>query len=727
MLWLLGRAALAQAPVQEVIVLAPARAAGQPVHAACYQKVELAVALAPAVQREVAGGTLNPYDPRQVDLTAKLYDADSGQPVQPPVLGFYTERFRTDADGQAVGQPLASAHPWHLRFVLARPGRYRLRLHCAVRQAPDPGPGQEAGFDVVATAARPGQHGPLGFPPGQPYLRFADGAPFFAIGENLADYSGTSSFTPDDIPRLGTNTYPPYAVRAYRQVLDSLHRQGGNFARLLLSPASFEVEWDSAGYYGAQQNRAQDLDQVLALAEQRRVYLQLGAFHYIDYRLQVEADPTTRLLLWDHNPYRRLPGVRLPIDVFRQVQGDSCGLNPDAEQLFANKLRYLVARWGYSPNLAALEIFAEFDNLDRDPALAPEGFYWSWRGCPRPNYYYVELMQRRLAARLRAWCPRLLLTSSPATYIAGASLFQDSAIAFTSFHFYSDLQNYGQLYNYVVRWAQHAYQKPVQGGECGFSGAWYQSDNHSEFRNLLWSSSFSGSFGTGLNWWSWGYLHHHWPGWPQGVDYMKSVARFFAQKDLTRYAYEPVRTPLVPDSAALRPCLPGGVGPPECLEAGRANRVMPDPNNDPALAAPASLLPSDRRLEAFALRSPGRVLGWVHHRDDYWYNRPHQTDPAQRARYLHPDAAGQVPATRQTVRYVTDLCGARLTVAGLPPGARYRLEWWQTLGPGGPRPRYAYPVAADAQGEVQLPVPDLVAADARGNGPDYAFKLLARP
>jgi len=728
LLVLLAHAVAAQ--VQEVVALAPAAQAGV-VQAACYQKIELAISVQAALQAEITHGTLNPYDPREVDLTAEVLDAATGQPVQSPALGFYTERFRIDADGQAIGEPLPSAHPWRLRLALARPGHYRLRLHCRVRGAEvapaDTASAPAAGPELVAVPAVAGQHGPLHFPQGQPFLEFADGKSFFAIGENLTAYSGTSQFVPPGTKATGRNTYPPYAVKAYRQVFKALHASGGNFARVMLLPSTFEFEWEQAGNYRTGQNRAQDLDALLALAEQQGIYLQLSAFSYEGFHRTTAVGSTKEPLYdWRRSPYRTLPGVSLPIDVFRDP-ADGCSLNQEAKQLFANKLRYLVARWGYSPHLVTVEIFNEFDNLDHDAELAPSGFYWAKLAtCTRSNGSYVDQMQVELARQVRVWCPRLLVTTSPAAYLAGGEALADSAFSYYSYHYYNDLRNYSQLGSYVAAYGKAHYRQPVQWGEYGFGGAWYHAVNLADFRNPLWSSAFSGSFGAGVYFWSWGVLHHNWPGSEQGVVHFRPVARFFAPENLNSRPYQPLRTPFVPEAAAPRPCLADStktIGPPECLDPALANRNRPDEVVDSALAVPATLLPSDLRLEAYALHHPTRVLGWVHHRDEYWYNLPHNCQTGREANYMHPSPSGKLPAGYQLRRYVSNLSGATLRVPGLLPHATYRLEWWQTLGAGGPRPGCDQTVDTDADGTAVLPVPDLVAPDAVGNAPDYAFKL----
>ncbi|QKG51532.1 hypothetical protein [Hymenobacter sp. BRD67] len=221
-----------------------------------------------------------------------------------------------------------------------------------------------------------GQHGPLRFPAGQPFLEFADGHSFFAVGENLTGYSGASQFVPAGVKATGRNAYPPYAIKAYRQVFSDLQAVGGNFARVMLLPSSFEFEWQQAGNYTAGQNRAQDLDALFSLAEQKGIYLQVSAFINIAFNLKIERDSSQDAYVWAHNPYRQLPGVSQPIDVFRSP-ADSCSLNLAAEQLFANKLRYIVARWGYSPHLAAVELFNEFDNLGSDQGSKPQSVYWA--------------------------------------------------------------------------------------------------------------------------------------------------------------------------------------------------------------------------------------------------------------------------------------------------------------------------------------------------------------
>ena len=113
-----------------------------------------------------------------------------------------------------------------------------------------------------------------------------------------------------------------------------------------------------------------------------------------------------------------------------------------------------------------------------------------------------------------------------------------------------------------------------------------------------------------------------------------------------------------------------------------------------AVFEPGGASTSTLDLEVFALRSPARVIGWVHNRANYWYKLPHRadsnTDPTRR---LHNDNQSSTPDS------IPALVGQRVTVPRVARPGRYRLEFFSTY-PFYARSRGGHGKSADLQQEL---------------------------
>ncbi len=163
------------------------------------------------------------------------------------------------------------------------------------------------------------------------YLRFDDGTPYFAIGENLAWYGDRGTYDYDDW-------------------FAKLAGQGVNYVRLWMPSWAFGLEWtepNTLGNYTEQLDRAWQLDYVLQQAAQHGIYGLLSIQNHGAFSLTANSE-------WDKNPYNAANGGPLeqPEDVFT---------NAEAKQLFERRLRYIVARWGASPNVLGWELWNEID------------------------------------------------------------------------------------------------------------------------------------------------------------------------------------------------------------------------------------------------------------------------------------------------------------------------------------------------------------------------------
>ncbi|RYE30094.1 MAG: DUF5060 domain-containing protein, partial [Sphingobacteriaceae bacterium] len=168
-------------------------------------------------------------------------------------------------------------------------------------------------------------------------LQFDNGKPFRGIGENI----GWESRAHDDSKfSKGLHENPKYN---YEYMLRSLANHGGNFYRTWISSFNLPIDWQ----HGFNSNRYQatdkyfnpsaiaKMDRLVSLSDSLGVYMMLtlgqGAYNLKDGGFSPNA-----------------------ADFF---------VNPKSKERYKNRLRYFIARWGYSTSIGAWEFFNEVDNV----------------------------------------------------------------------------------------------------------------------------------------------------------------------------------------------------------------------------------------------------------------------------------------------------------------------------------------------------------------------------
>ena len=160
---------------------------------------------------------------------------------------------------------------------------------------------------------------------------FDSGARYYPLGHNQAWHSGGLP----DIPEL----------------FGKMHTAGENWSRVWMNHWDGKnLDWNSdkkkQGKLGEiDLESAKRWDAIVDAAEKNEIYFQLTLQHHG----QVSADVNPN---WDDNPYNVKNGGFLtnPEDFFT---------DPKARALTKRKLYYILARWGYSPNILAWELFNE--------------------------------------------------------------------------------------------------------------------------------------------------------------------------------------------------------------------------------------------------------------------------------------------------------------------------------------------------------------------------------
>jgi len=251
------------------------------------------------------------------------------------------------------------------------------------------------------------------------------------------------------------------------------------------------------------------LDQVFKLAEQRHVYLMLTLLNHGAFSTSVNPE-------WNDNPYNAANGGPLK-------EPRLFARNQQAKEFFKHRLRYIAARWGYSPNLFAWEWWNEVNWTPIDDiALKP---------------WIAEM-----TVQLQQYDPYRHLASSSYAGISSTPLWKMPELSFAQQHDYSGNDPIKLLPITYRVLADKAPEKPVLLAEFGLDAAGGTTQRGLEaihFHNGIWAAPFSGYAGTAMHWW-WDTFVDPGNRW---VEYRR-IAEFLKGADLA---------PLAPAKAQIAP------------------------------------------------------------------------------------------------------------------------------------------------------------------------------
>src|SRR5258708_23498489 len=208
------------------------------------------------------------------------------------------------------------------------------------------------GTFVVTPSKRPGF---IRMGKNKRYFGYDNGAPYFPVGSDF-----------------GWSWYGAKGKVGYQNWLKKLHDVGANYARLYIDvPWFIGLDWRApAGNYLYAQEDAWRLDTILQTAEEQGIALEIvlvWSQGYTSYGGLPVIPPTTPgrpdiSADWSKNPYNAAQGGPFagPAHFFRTDPG---------LELFKRRLRYVIARWGYSTNVFAWDMI---DQLDRVSVTNPD-------------------------------------------------------------------------------------------------------------------------------------------------------------------------------------------------------------------------------------------------------------------------------------------------------------------------------------------------------------------
>lgn len=289
-------------------------------------------------------------------------------------------------------------------------------------------------------------------------LVYDDGTPFRGIGENLCWESRVK-----DDNRFFSALHEQHERFNYDVMLPAFAKNGGNFTRFWMCPWNFPIDRHddfnnnryepSDEYYNP--SAVKRLDDVMALSESlgMRVMLCMG-----------QGDVTA-----DHEFF----------------------LSEEAKARMRNRLRYIVARWGYSPSVAMWEFFNEIDNLQ---FYDPEN--------PIPAWDIVS-WHAEMAAYLKELDPYAHVVTTSISHRDLAGLNDVPDIDINQRHIYCATETIPA----VIRRYEDVHGKPYIIGEYSYEWNWFKNFGEFEagmvtdFRRGPWYGVFNPTPVTPMSWW----------------------------------------------------------------------------------------------------------------------------------------------------------------------------------------------------------------------------------
>lgn len=414
----------------------------------------------------------NPYDPTQITVTGTF---TSPTETTIGVPAFYMQRYEQVCEQGCLSEELEPRGngEWRIRFTPTRLGEWSYDIR-AVTQTDQRFVIDSGRFEVVES----GKPGFISIPRNSQYFVFDDGSAYFPVGQNLAwsweDGGG---------------------IFAYIDWLDELQAAGANYARLFIDiPWFIGLEWEvPAGQYGGTgQEAAWRLDTIVEAAEKRGIYLQLVLIWHQAFReytgTPVNVPPTPdradTSADFDNNPYNvvRAGTLQNPGGVF---------IDPVSQSLLEQRLRYIVARWGYSPHVFAWEVVDRFDRMENFEAERGN----EWLNPLIEVIRQADIYNHPITVGLYDYQP-LILANSQLDFVQ-VSVYQSRPVEQADDQIAEVLEALNQA-------RLVAPDRPVLLNEFSLN-PWFEptADDPTgvHLRNTIWATALYGAAGSAMSWW----------------------------------------------------------------------------------------------------------------------------------------------------------------------------------------------------------------------------------
>ena len=261
-----------------------------------------------------------------------VFTSPSGKKIIVP--GFYYQDYDREVIGIQEKLIPEGSPKWKIRFSPIEKGEYIYEI--TIKNKTEKRTSPKGKFTCIATNKN---HGYIRVSQSDPhYFEFDNKNPYFPIGQNVCWYKSSN----------GTTDYDRWFVK--------MAENGANYARLWMPEWAFGLEVEKLGQY--RMDKAWQLDYVLNLAEREGIYIKLCLSSW------------RRFEEGKKNPFWKEFGgpCETELDFF---------INEKPKEYFKNRIRYIIARWGYSTNIMAWELWNEFNTVKAYRTNAAELRDWT--------------------------------------------------------------------------------------------------------------------------------------------------------------------------------------------------------------------------------------------------------------------------------------------------------------------------------------------------------------
>jgi hypothetical protein len=417
---------------------------------------------------------LNPFDTRDICLRGVMTDP---QGTRREVCGFADRDHRLDpvpGDPKAIERAIPTGPlVFRARVSACVAGRHDLKLWYESRG------GRRVELEPISFEAVPGVH-PGHVRLGKNGTSFAteDGNPFYPIGSNLCWPNMMGHFAGQKLDDL-------------RQMIERLAGHGGTAFRL----------WANTPWAHAIDHTGKEEETLLKFGE-----INLAGCAKLDAIITWAEGYHLRTMFcidsacnWASNNLSRSP--------YSKANGGPCESTadyfnlPEARAMTREKMKYVAARWGYSPAIWCWEFWNEIDGCGLQFVSPHQQLAW----------------HQEMGRVLRQADPyRHLITTSTGHPLNFPAMWRIPEIEITQTHHYGYKDSVTHISDVLAGYHRDntdLYRKPHIASELGVCFASDQSDwetDGSTLHNVLWSSAIlPKTCGPGFLWFWDGYIHKH--------------------------------------------------------------------------------------------------------------------------------------------------------------------------------------------------------------------------
>jgi len=592
-----------------------------------YSKYELGIKLDPNTVIN------NPYDPEEISMELEFI-SPSG--IVYNIFGFYMIPFDRK-DTEPYWEEVETDYKWRARFAPNEVGNWSYTVKFILNGVTN-NTNESYNFTCV-DSPNPGY---LKVASNKRYLEFENGRSFFGISEDLRAFNNNAPASLSDCVsstrECENSCYSKNTLDIDLKSMKEFRQSGGNIVRVFIEPYSYGIEWESLNDYTGRQNRASDFDKLVEEAYNSNTYIHFVLFN----ERQVIADEcNNELSCWDNNPYNNTYNLTDNVEFFTSV---------GAKETFKNRLRYIHARWGYSPAILAYALINEPELVGRiKDGTYPEGLPNYWNRTEDINSWILEM-----GTYLKSQYPTHLMTVDYANkpYIP----FKENEIFdFTNTHFYNWDKNIEYQRSYLTQLHLDKYDRPFVLSEFGLTCWVSDGGRYLEILNGIWSTAFTGAFSAATFYGSYA-KHHNLCYGGDKVNLFKPLSNFMKYEIFNEpnNIFKPISNAQNYANSYSPPL--GSNIPPDAyqFEKGGVAPVSSSLPFDEKHVVDGISTSNEKNIQIFALKNNDRIIGWVSNKNYF------------------PNTNSQNPVD------IPSLIGETMTIDDLECDGTYIIHWFNT-------------------------------------------------